>query len=114
MKTEKSGKSIGKKKAMRVFDETIRMCRYNVKTFGLELNANGKAVGFSSVITGEHVCVRTLNEMKRISKEKRNYWASCLKHGIVRTDEYDFEIKVLDMMDSTIENARDAVYQKNS
>ena len=97
---------IGKTKAERVFKETCFQCHRHIETWGYAVNPSGKAVGFNRVHSEEEVCTRTLNAMAKLSQAQRKFWQNCLKTKVIDMEKYTMEIKVLNMVDSTIENTR--------
>ena len=102
----KIDKTFGKTKAERVFSEIRFQCWKHIETWGYEVNPSGKAVGFNRVHSDEEVCTRTLNALEKLSQQQRNFWQRCLKTGVIDKAKYAEEIKVLNMVDSTIENTR--------
>lgn len=101
------------KKAEKIFKDTYTECRLHVKAWGLEYNPNGKAVGFTGVITEEPVCNRTLNEIQKYI-DSENYKLDCYdRMGVGDKEKHDFWRDALKMVQSTVDNSRDSIRKFN-
>ena len=88
-------------KAERIFRDTYTECRLHVKAWGVERNANGKAIGFASLATEEVTCRRTWNEIQRfIDREKKDI-EMCKKLDIEINPVREF---ALEMVQETLNN----------
>lgn len=96
-------------KAQEIYGATRYECIKHIGTFGYELNPDGQAVGFNFVITEKVVCTRTLNAMEKILNSERSQIKMSLKYGIIDQNRFDDRTKVLNMVESTINNTRKAI-----
>lgn len=94
-------------KAQRIYRATRYECGKHIEHWGVERNSNGKMVGFNRMATEEVAYPRTLTEIeKELNRERYNIEAS-VRYGIRTTEEAEKRLLVLEMVQSTIDNARE-------
>lgn len=96
-------------KAERIYRSTRIECKNQIKTFGLDFNPNGKAVGFCNLITEESISMRTINAVeKELEKDKKDT-AIAYKLDVITQKQLNERAKVWLMIESTIANARESL-----
>ena len=93
-------------KAAKIFQDTYTECRIHIKAWGIEFNPNGKAVGFTGVITDQPICTRTLNEIQRLLDAESRQIDIAEKYGAGDPDYRVIKRDALKMVQSTIDNSR--------
>lgn len=96
-------------KAERIYRSTKVACKQHIEAWGIEYNPNGKAVGFNNLSTDEVISTRTINAVEKIKNTEKRNNEECYKLGITNEEEYNRKAKVFEMVESTIENARQAL-----
>lgn len=91
-------------KAERIFNDTRFDCLKHLKDWGYQQNDNGTAVGFNRMTYGENesMCQRTVNDIRKILESKRRGIAIDRKLGVSTPEKLDFEERVLNMVESTL------------
>lgn len=94
-------------KAERIYSKTRYECKQHIETWGYETNPNGKSVGFTSLIyeDNERICKRTVNAVNDILSKERKRNELNLKYQIINKEEYRKAEQIMNMIESTIENA---------
>ena len=94
-------------KAEKIFKDTYMECRIHIRNHGYMVNPNGKAAGFSGLITNEVTCARTWNAIEKLLEKERESQKMYKRLGI--WDEHnDLCEQALNMVESTIENERES------
>ena len=86
-------------KAERIFNETRWMCKSHINNWGYEEN-----VGFNSIGGEEVVHQRTLNDLRKVLAKRFYEVKMNEKYGIGTPEQRELEIKVLKMVETTINN----------
>lgn len=95
-------------KAERIFIDTRLDCKKHIECWGVKLNDDGTPIGFNSVSSNDNetVCTRTLNAMEKIASRYRRGRENSLRFGIIDPEKYNFDMAVLNMVETTIQNTR--------
>lgn len=92
------------KKADRIFIETYKECFYHFSRFGYEFNPDGKAIGFTGLITNETTSTRTYNAIQKIIDKKIALTNTDFELSVITENELKKELYVLDIVQSTLNN----------
>ena len=93
-------------KAHRIYVATRVACKKNIEAFGLQMNPNGKAVGWNNLVTEEAISPRTINAVEKEMQCHKKDVEIGYKLGIYTDEEVAELNKIWMMIESTIENAR--------
>lgn len=98
-------------KAERIFISTKLDCEKHIKCWGVKVNDDGTTIGFNCVSNDddETVCTRTLNAMEKAASRYRRGRENSLRFGIIDQEKYNFDMAVLNMVETTIQNTRRAI-----
>ena len=98
-------------KAERIYNATRYECKKHIDDWGYQTNPDGSSIGYGSVISkdDESICTRTLNEIEKILSKKRSLEANFLKMGIHNAERFEKETQILNMIETTIHNNREAL-----
>ena len=94
-------------KAERIYSKTRYECKQHIEAWGYETIPNGKSVGFTTLICddNERICKRTVNAVNDILSKERKMNELNLKYEIINDEEYRKAEQIMNMIESTIENA---------
>lgn len=87
-------------KAERIYQSTRWECKKHVETWGRKENDGG----FNGLITEEITSTRTTNQIQKLIENGRRLAKIDLKLNIFNKEEYDSEMKILDMVQDTLNN----------
>ena len=98
-------------KAERIYNATRYECKKHIEDWGYQTNPDGTAIGYGTVISNddECVCARTLNAIEKILNNKRSWEAQFLATGIHSAERFEQETQILNMIETTIRNNREAL-----
>lgn len=93
-------------KAERLFKDTRYACMQHIENWGYELNPNGKPIGFNGLICNDTdiIYTRTLNAVAQQLERARREVALFLKYNTINADEAEKRNRVLNMVESTLDN----------
>lgn len=87
-------------KAERIYKDTRRECKKHIEAWGRKENDGG----FNGLITDEITSTRTTNQIQKLIENGRRLAKIDLKLNIFSKERYELEIKVLDMVQDTLNN----------
>lgn len=98
-------------KAERIYNDTKLECRYHIRTWGYMTNPDGTACGFNRPAYGdnEHICTRTLNALEKLLAADRRRIDFDKRHGFFNAEKDTLNEQTLNMVETTIRNARRAL-----
>lgn len=97
-------------KAERIYNKTKYECRKSIKAWGYRVNPDGNSIGFNSVFDedeGTVLCTRTLNDMDKLLAADRRRIDFDKRHGFWQEEQDALKEQTLNMVDTTIRNARE-------
>lgn len=96
-------------KAHEIYVATRVACKKHIEVFGLQMNPNGKAVGWNNLVTEEAISTRTINAVEKEMQCHKKDVEIGYKLGVYTDEEIAELNKMWMMVESTIENARAVV-----
>lgn len=93
-------------KAERIFNNTYTECRIHTKTWGMQRNPNGKAIGFTGLIKrdSDTSCKRTWNAIQKLIDSKKKQVEIALKYDFGDREYYEMCSFALEMVQSSLDN----------
>ena len=101
------------KKAEKIYEDTRFACLLHIKNWGYEVNPDGSAVGFNSLITEKAVSTRTLNDVQKRLDAARRGVDTNEKLGIGTEEGRNLDRQILNMVETTLNNNRKSVEDFN-
>lgn len=92
-------------KAEKIFKDTFYACMNHIKTWGYDVDKNGKAIGFNRLNTEEVTCTRTFNAVQKFINNRRKDSEIAKRLGIADPEWDELVGQALNMTQSTLDNA---------
>ena len=92
------------KKAEKIFKDTYYECLQDIRAWGIRYNPNGKAVGFTGLITEEVVSIRTCNDFRKYMDAESKRIDMTIKYGVRTAEEMQERRDALVMVEATLDN----------
>lgn len=91
-------------KAQRIFLDTERACKKNLKDWGIERNPDGRVIGFTSLEGDCTFCARTFNAVQDEIDKAEKHLNISIKYLDLSAEEIEFRRAVIEMVQVTLDN----------